>query len=384
MGNGVAGRVRGEAEGERLGAGAREAADEAAGGDVEGDDHLTRRTIMSGEGLQPSARLRSLTVLRASIFAAALVAALAVAGPAAAQDPPPDPVIADGVTVSGVDLAGLTAVQATQALNAFFHQRLTLGLGPVRVSVLPRTLGAKARVPFAVTQALAALPDTALTLRTTIRHKKLRVWLKRRAKTFYRDARSTRAILRGGVPRLTRAIPGRTLIRTTSRTRLLVALRAHRRDLVPLAVKKLKAKVTPRNHGPAVVIRRGSKRLTLYRGRSPGQMRTVATFPIATGMAAYPTPLGSFRIVTRQRNPWWYPPAADWAKGAKPVPPGPGNPLGTRWMGLNVGAVGIHGTPDASSIGYSASHGCIRMHIRNAEWLFERVRVGTPVFIVGS
>ena len=110
-------------------------------------------------------------------------------------------------------------------------------------------------------------------------------------------------------------------------------------------------------------------------------MNAVASFGIATGMAAYPTPTGNFRIVTRQRNPWWYPPAADWARGASPVPPGPGNPLGTRWMGLSVGAVGIHGTPDAASIGYSASHGCIRMRISDAEWLFERVRVGTPVFI---
>jgi lipoprotein-anchoring transpeptidase ErfK/SrfK len=51
-------------------------------------------------------------------------------------------------------------------------------------------------------------------------------------------------------------------------------------------------------------------------------------------------------------------------------------------MGLSVGGVGIHGTPSAYSIGYSASHGCIRMRIPEAEWLFERVRVGTHVFIV--
>jgi lipoprotein-anchoring transpeptidase ErfK/SrfK len=53
-------------------------------------------------------------------------------------------------------------------------------------------------------------------------------------------------------------------------------------------------------------------------------------------------------------------------------------------MGLDVYAVGIHGTPDAASIGYSASHGCIRMQIADAEWLFERVEVGTPVFIVAA
>ena len=70
-----------------------------------------------------------------------------------------------------------------------------------------------------------------------------------------------------------------------------------------------------------------------------------------------------------------------WAKGEKPVPPGPGNPLGTRWMGLDAAGVGIHGTPDAASIGYSASHGCIRMRIPDAEWLFTQVSVGTPVYI---
>jgi len=51
-------------------------------------------------------------------------------------------------------------------------------------------------------------------------------------------------------------------------------------------------------------------------------------------------------------------------------------------MGLSVPGVGIHGTPDAASIGYSASHGCIRMRILDAEWLFEHVSEGTPVFIV--
>src|SRR5438105_4686006 len=89
-------------------------------------------------------------------------------------------------------------------------------------------------------------------------------------------------------------------------------------------------------------------------------------------------------IVDMQRNPWWRPPTQDaWARGLKPVPPGPGNTLGTRWMGLSAAGVGIHGTPDDASVGYSASHGCIRMHIPDAEWLFEHVHVGTPVVIVG-
>jgi lipoprotein-anchoring transpeptidase ErfK/SrfK len=125
------------------------------------------------------------------------------------------------------------------------------------------------------------------------------------------------------------------------------------------------------------VIRRSSNRLYLYRG-----MQAWRVFPVATGQPSYPTPLGRFDIVVKWRNPWWYPPSSPWAQGLKPVPPGPGNPLGTRWMGLSAPGVGIHGTPDAASIGYSASHGCIRMRIPDAEWLFAQVRIGTTVFIV--
>jgi len=119
--------------------------------------------------------------------------------------------------------------------------------------------------------------------------------------------------------------------------------------------------------------------LTLYNG-----MKVVRKFGVATGQAVYPTPLGRFQIVVKWKNPWWYPPSSPWAQGEKPVPPGPGNPLGTRWMGLSAPGVGIHGTPQDGSIGYSLSHGCIRMHIPQAEWLFDHVEVGTPVFIVST
>jgi lipoprotein-anchoring transpeptidase ErfK/SrfK len=128
-----------------------------------------------------------------------------------------------------------------------------------------------------------------------------------------------------------------------------------------------------------IVIRRGSNQLELF-----NYQRLRKRFRVATGEAVYPTPLGRFRIVVMWRNPWWYPPNSRWARGLKPVPPGPNNPLGTRWMGLSASGVGIHGTPNSGSIGYSVSHGCIRMHIPDAEWLFGVVEVGTPVFIVSA
>ena len=111
-------------------------------------------------------------------------------------------------------------------------------------------------------------------------------------------------------------------------------------------------------------------------------MRYWRLFSVATGQTQYPTPLGRFAVVVKWRNPWWYPPASPWAAGQKPIPPGPNNPLGTRWLGLSAPGVGIHGTPSDGSIGYSVSHGCIRMHIPEAEWLFNHVDVGTTVFIV--
>jgi lipoprotein-anchoring transpeptidase ErfK/SrfK len=155
-------------------------------------------------------------------------------------------------------------------------------------------------------------------------------------------------------------------------------VRATRKPIV-LQAKFKKPQITESTIGRVIVIRRGSNRLTLYNGA-----KVVRQFQVATGQAVYPTPLGKFSIVVKWKNPWWYPPASPWAAGEKPVPPGPGNPLGTRWMGLSAPGVGIHGTPESGSIGYSLSHGCIRMLIPQAEWLFEHVDVGTTVYIVSA
>ena len=120
------------------------------------------------------------------------------------------------------------------------------------------------------------------------------------------------------------------------------------------------------------------RKLYLY----DGDDQVIKTYRVAVGMPGHPTPTGVFRIITKQKNPTWNPPDSAWAAGMGPVPPGPDNPLGTRWMGLNSPGIGIHGTPAPSSIGTAASHGCIRMRIPEAEDLFDRVFVGTPVEIV--
>lgn len=110
--------------------------------------------------------------------------------------------------------------------------------------------------------------------------------------------------------------------------------------------------------------------------------KLVKTYGVAVGQPRYPTPTGHYQVISKVYHPTWSPPPSPWASGLEPVPPGPDNPLGTRWMGLSAPHVGIHGTPSDWSIGTAASHGCIRMHIPEVEQLFELVYVGTPVDIV--
>ncbi|MBM3460497.1 MAG: murein L,D-transpeptidase [Armatimonadetes bacterium] len=108
----------------------------------------------------------------------------------------------------------------------------------------------------------------------------------------------------------------------------------------------------------------------------------VKSYGVAHGMPEYPTPAGDFHVMFLEKDPTWIPPRDSlWAREAKMTPPGPGNPLGTRWIGLDSAAVGIHGTPSAWSIGSRASHGCIRMRIFDVEDLFERVNEGMEVVI---
>ena len=115
-------------------------------------------------------------------------------------------------------------------------------------------------------------------------------------------------------------------------------------------------------------IDKGSNTLFLYRWGFLAR-----TYVVGTGRRPDLTPEGTFRVVAKVKDP---------------AGPGPGpSPFGTRWMGLDVPGredgmtYGIHGTDDPRSIGGHVSSGCIRMFNRDAEELFDRVLLGTPVVI---
>ena len=103
----------------------------------------------------------------------------------------------------------------------------------------------------------------------------------------------------------------------------------------------------------------------------------IATFSIAVGAAASPSPTGEFQIVSRVSNPTYYRPGTV-------IPSGKDNPVGTRWVGLSQKGYGIHGTNAPRSIGHAASHGCIRLRNRDMEKLFAMLRVGDVVQIHGE
>lgn len=319
--------------------------------------------------------------------------ALAIAAPPAVADepvepaPPPvepsvepsPPVIAGGVTISGVAVGGLTAEEAIAAVRASFDLPLRFTFGEKTWRALPSELGARPYIEGAVRRALVAAPGEVVTMVVTVRGDTVRAYVAHLDDLFSRPAKDATLRLKNLRPFLSKPRNGLKVVKPAMTEALVRALRANHHGPIPLVAEVVEPRVTLRNFGPVIVIRRESKKLLLYRGQ-----RYWKRFGVATGQRSFPTPLGRFSIVVKARNPWWYPPDSEWADGLKPIPPGPGNPLGTRWLGLSVPLVGIHGTPDAASIGYSASHGCVRMRIPDAEWLFQRVTVGTPVFVVNA
>ena len=106
-----------------------------------------------------------------------------------------------------------------------------------------------------------------------------------------------------------------------------------------------------------------------------GQVKKVYT--VAVGKPSTPSPVGTYTIERRSANPTYH-------HNGKTVLPGPGNPVGTRWMGLSIHGYGIHGTNEPKSIGKAASHGCIRMAKVDLEEFYELVAVGDTVELIGE
>lgn len=118
------------------------------------------------------------------------------------------------------------------------------------------------------------------------------------------------------------------------------------------------------------------RKVTLYQNN-----KRIKTYPVAVGRKGWETPKGNFKVMEMRQNPKWINPLT----GEAILGGDPENPLGRRWIGFwtnGTNWVGLHGTPDPSSIGKAVSHGCVRMHNKDIEELFAKVSPGTPVTVV--
>jgi lipoprotein-anchoring transpeptidase ErfK/SrfK len=116
----------------------------------------------------------------------------------------------------------------------------------------------------------------------------------------------------------------------------------------------------------------------------------LAHFPCSIAQRVDKRPVGELHVAVIVPNPNYsfdpeiFPESAEARElGRKLIlPPGPNNPVGTVWIGLDRPGYGIHGSPRPEEVGRTQSHGCFRLANWNAEYLLQLVRVGTPVFVM--
>ncbi len=302
-----------------------------------------------------------------------------------------------GVSVAGVDVGGMTRAEAVAAVKATTEPKLRRSVlvvgGGKRWRVTPARLGHGAAVEQAVDRALAGpqlswfgetwhrLTSKPVTHRVGVAMADDQAKVGRFVRALapglaVAPVNASIRLVDGKVVRQ-KARAGRVLDVKASTRALAKGLRGNARK-VKLVTRPVAPKVTAGTLGKTIDVNLSTNRLTVYDG-----LKVRKVYPVATGQPSFPTPQGTWKVVDKRVNPTWTNPAKDgWGAGMPAsIPPGPGNPLGTRAMSLNASGILIHGTYASGSIGGYASHGCIRMLLSDVEALYPQVPVGTPVLI---
>jgi lipoprotein-anchoring transpeptidase ErfK/SrfK len=337
----------------------------------------------------------------------ALVGAALSAGGAYAYfwDQSRSDLIATGVTIAGIDVGGLRAGDAQAKLEDLLARRLKEPVQIVyddrRFTVHPTTAGLHVDVARMVDAALAATRDGGLAhrvvrdlqgrrvaasipLRAAVSRQHVASFVQHVARVIdepARDARVEPRPLATGI-RIVPSKPGLAVKRPQLEQRItnaLLRLDGEAQVSVPTraVAPRWWTSTLKRRYGTYLLVSRETYTLRLYKN-----LRLVKTYGIAVGRAGLETPSGTYEINDKQVNPWWHVPNSPWAGAlaGRVIPPGPDDPIKSRWMGFYNGA-GIHGTTEDWSIGTAASHGCIRMHIWDVEDLYDRVPLHTPIYV---
>jgi lipoprotein-anchoring transpeptidase ErfK/SrfK len=314
-------------------------------------------------------------------------------------------VIAVGVQIAGVDVGGLHAAQARELLADRLTDRLrrsvTIVAGAHRFIVHPRSAGVRVGIAEMVDAAVQAsrrgnlahrffrdvggqpLPE-AIPLQAGLSRDYVSLLIDRVARAIDRPAHDARVVpttLATGL-HIIPSQPGLAVKRPQLEhelTNALLSFDGPRTLTVPTRSVHPHwwTSTIKRRYGTYVLVSRETFTLRLYKN-----LKLVKTYRIAVGRAGLETPAGEYTINDKQVNPSWHVPLSSWAGSlaGRIIPPGPDDPIKSRWLGFFDGA-GIHGTVDTWSIGTAASHGCIRMTIPDVEDLYPRVPLQTPIYV---
>jgi lipoprotein-anchoring transpeptidase ErfK/SrfK len=113
------------------------------------------------------------------------------------------------------------------------------------------------------------------------------------------------------------------------------------------------------------------------------QTNLLAHFPCSIAARFDKRPVGELHVVVVAPNPNYtfdpelFPESSETQKLV--LPPGPNNPVGVAWIGLDKTGYGIHGTPAPEQVGRTESHGCFRLANWDAEYLLKLAWIGMPV-----
>ncbi len=311
--------------------------------------------------------------------------------------------IAEGVTIGGVDVGGLNEAEAKRAVRrqllAPLRHSLRVGYDGESWKLSGRQLKVHADLDAAVEEALAASRDGGLPGRlvryvsgsevdeqvaadVTYSESAVNRFVRKVADEVGEEAQDATVEATGDSLEIAPAEYGRKL-RDHLLTRQLKAavLNANADHVIAARTNPVKPAVT----GSEVAAEYPSY-LTLDRAtftlRLWENLKLAKSYTVAVGQEGLETPEGLYAIQEKEENPTWHVPESAWAGSlaGMDIPPGPSNPIKARWMGIFEGA-GIHGTEETYSLGTAASHGCVRMSIPDVEELYDRVEVGTPIYI---
>ena len=301
-----------------------------------------------------------------------------------------------GIVIAGVDVGGMSPEEALKAVRAAGRIQLdrviTVGYEEKKWTVTPRKLGAKSNARSLVDAALAESESTGMLAKASMAvfgngldlDSELAITYPRQGIRGFIDGVSAaldREPIDAGVDyssgwlEFTEPKEGRRVLRKQSRRALSRALKREQ-GRVTLAVKTTEPEVTEQKWDKALLVRIGENKLYLY---EDGEI--TKEYVIATGMPDYMTPVGEYYITEKRYMPTWVNPDPEgWgANMPASIGPGPGNPLGTRALNWSIGGIRFHGTEATYSLGYNASHGCVRLSMPDIEELYELVDVGTPI-----